>query len=66
MLVGWSACAWRFRRRDGDLWGLAGLYNEWTDPVTGEIVPRYTMRTLNCDGHPLLSRMHKPDPKPGS
>jgi putative SOS response-associated peptidase YedK len=55
--------SWRFRRRDGDLWGLAGLYNQWTDPVTGEIVPSYTMVTLNCDGHPLLSRMHKPHPK---
>lgn len=54
---------WHFRRRDGDLWGLAGLYNDWTDPVTGEIVHSYTMLTLNCDGHPLLARMHKPDPK---
>lgn len=51
---------WHLRRRDGDLWGLAGLYNGWTDPVTGEIVPSYTMLTLNCDGHPLLSPMHKP------
>lgn len=54
---------WHFRRRDGDLWGLAGLYNDWTDPVTGEIVSSYTMLTLNCNGHPLLSRMRKLYPK---
>lgn len=24
---------------------------------------RYTMLTVNADSHPLMSRMHKPDPK---
>jgi putative SOS response-associated peptidase YedK len=54
---------WHFRRADGAPWGLAGLWNAWTDPATGEILPSYTMLTVNADGHPLLSRMHKPDPK---
>lgn len=34
-----------------------------TDPSTGEILPNYTMLTVNCDGHPLLGRLHRPDPK---
>jgi putative SOS response-associated peptidase YedK len=54
---------WRFRRADGRTWGLAGLWSEWKDPATGEIVPSYTMLTMNADAHPLMSRMHKPDPK---
>jgi putative SOS response-associated peptidase YedK len=54
---------WRFRRADGDPWGLAGLWNTWTDKATGEVVESYTMITLNADAHPLMSRMHKPDPK---
>ncbi len=54
---------WRFRRTDGELWGLAGLWNTWTDKATGEIVESYTMLTLNADAHPLMRRMHKPDPK---
>lgn len=54
---------WRLRRADGEPWALAGLWNEWTDPVSGEIVPNYTLLTCNCDGHPLLGRLHKPDPK---
>ena len=33
---------WRFRRTDGQLWGLAGLWNTWTDKSTGEIVESYT------------------------
>lgn len=53
---------WRFARRDGAPWALAGLWSEWTDPATGEVVPSYTMLTQNCDAHPLLRRMHKPDP----
>jgi putative SOS response-associated peptidase YedK len=56
---------WRFRRADGAPWGLAGLWNTWTDKASGEIVESYTMLTLNADAHPLMSRMHKPDPKLG-
>ena len=54
---------WRFKRSDCDPWGLAGLWNRWTDPATGEVVESYTMLTLNADEHPLMRRMHKPDPK---
>ncbi|MGE8319564.1 MAG: SOS response-associated peptidase [Comamonas sp.] len=54
---------WTFRRADGQPWALAGLWSEWKDPVSGEIVPSYTMVTENCDEHPLLGRMHKPDPR---
>lgn len=53
----------RFRRADGDQWALAGLWNTWTDKATGEVVESYTLLTLNADAHPLMSRMHKPDPK---
>lgn len=53
---------WRFRRADGALWGLAGLWNTWLDKATGELVESYTMLTLNADAHPLMRRMHKPEP----
>ena len=56
---------WRFTRRDGSPWGLAGLWNSWVDPATGEVLESYTMLTLNADMHPLMNRMHKPDPKRG-
>lgn len=54
---------WRFRRADGQPWGLAGLWNTWVDHSTGEVVESYTMLTINADRHPVMSRMHKPDPK---
>ena len=55
--------AWRFARADGQPWGLAGLWNTWVDKSSGEVVESYTMLTLNADQHPLMQRMHKPDPK---
>lgn len=54
---------WRFTRSDGELWGLAGLWNAWTDKETGEVVESHTMLTINADVHPLMNRMHRPDPK---
>ena len=42
------------------------MWNTWIDKATGEIVESYTMLTLNADAHPLMRRMHKPDPKLGS
>lgn len=54
---------WRMRRADEVPWALAGIWSEWTDPDSGEIVPNYTMITVNCDSHPLLNRLHKPEPK---
>jgi putative SOS response-associated peptidase YedK len=54
---------WCFRRTDGEPWGLAGLWNAWVDPATGEVVESYTLLTLNADAHPLMRRMHRPDPQ---
>lgn len=54
---------WRFARADGRAWALAGLWSEWINPETGEIVPNFTMLTTNADSHPLFNLMHKPDPK---
>lgn len=56
---------WTFERADGAPWGLAGLWNTWVDRETGELHESYTMLTINADNHPLMSRMHKPDPKLG-
>lgn len=56
---------WRFRRADGDPWGLAGLWNTWIDKESGEVCESYSMMTMNADTHPIMRRMHKPDPKLG-
>jgi putative SOS response-associated peptidase YedK len=53
---------WTFRRADGLPWHLAGIWNAWTSPDTGEVFESYSMLTQNCDAHPLLNRFHKPEP----
>lgn len=55
--------AWQFERPDGTPWALAGLWDVWTDPATGELWTSYTMITQNADHHPLMRLMHRPDPK---
>jgi putative SOS response-associated peptidase YedK len=51
---------WRFSRPDGQPWGLAGIWSTAMDPATGEILPCYSMLTINAEAHPLMQRMHKP------
>jgi len=53
---------WRFENIDDSPLGLAGLWNTWINQETGELVETYTMLTINADDHPLMRRMHKPDP----
>jgi len=36
-----------FRLKDQNIFGLAGLYNIWTDPKTQEKLPTYTIITTN-------------------
>lgn len=57
---------WRFRRADGQPWGLAGLWNRWVDRQTGEVHESYTMLTLGANDHPLMNRMHKPERDPAT
>lgn len=52
---------WHLKRADGLPWFIAGLWDEWVDPGTGEVVPNFTMLTCNCTGHPLLGRLHRPE-----
>lgn len=52
---------WRLQRADGEPWIIAGLWSEWTDPATGELVPNFAMLTFNVDEHTLLNRLHKPE-----
>jgi putative SOS response-associated peptidase YedK len=53
---------WQLRLAGPHAHGLAGIWNTWTDKASGEIWESYSMVTVNCDHHPLLNRMHRPDP----
>ena len=57
-----SHVSWRFESADGSPLGMAGLWNSWIDKTTGQVFDTYTMITINADDHPIMKRMHKPDP----
>ena len=50
----------RISRVDGELMGIAGLWDRWKSPE-GEVVYSYTMLTVNADDHPLMKNYHRPE-----
>ncbi len=50
----------RIGRGDGQPMGIAGLWDRWVDPSTGEIVLSFTMLTVNADQHAVMEHFHKP------
>lgn len=55
-----KAIATRITRADGELLGIAGLWEQWRDPRTGTILHSYTMLTINADDHSFMRNYHKP------
>ncbi|WP_329046078.1 SOS response-associated peptidase [Pseudomonas aeruginosa] len=49
----------RICRADGELMGIAGLWERWTSP-DGETVHSFTMITINAEDHPLMRNFHRP------
>ena len=43
-------------KKDGEPLSLAGLWNEWTDPETGEILNTFTIVTT--EGNPMMAEIH--------
>lgn len=55
-----KAVATRIVRAEGELMGIAGLWEQWSDPGTGEFLHSFTMLTINTDDHPFMRNYHKP------
>jgi putative SOS response-associated peptidase YedK len=55
-----KAVKWSIHRQDGQDFAVAGIWDNWTDRDTGEIVSSFSMLTINGDGHPVMGRFHRP------
>lgn len=55
-----KAIATRIARKDGELLGIAGLWEQWRDRSNGEVLYSYTMLTVNADDHDFMKDYHKP------
>ena len=54
-----KAVRWKIERASGDPFGIACLWDRWTDPASGERVVSFSMLTVNADGHPVMKQFHK-------
>ena len=54
------AVRWKIELALGDSFGIACLWDRWTDPVSGELVVSFSMLTVNADEHPVMRQFHKP------
>lgn len=50
----------RITRADREPMGIAGLWERWQDPSSGEVLHSYTMLTLNADDHEFMRNYHRP------
>ena len=54
-----KAVSTRIGHVSGEPMGVAGLWSEWVDSSSGEIVHSFTMLTINADQHDFMRNFHK-------
>ena len=54
-----KAVRWRIQTQEPNPFGIAGIWDKWTDPTTGEVLISFSMLTVNADEHPVMNQFHK-------
>ena len=54
------AVRWKIERADQQPFGIACLWDRWTDPSSGELIVSFSMLTVNADEHTVMNQFHKP------
>jgi putative SOS response-associated peptidase YedK len=54
------AVRWKIERADQQPFGIACLWDRWTDPTSGELIVSFSMLTVNADEHAVMNQFHKP------
>jgi len=55
-----GAVRWKIELASGDPFGIACLWDRWTDPSSGDLIVSFSMLTVNADEHPVMRQFHKP------
>lgn len=55
-----KAQRWRIALASQEPFGIASIWDTWTNPATGELVTSFSMLTVNADHHPVMKQFHKP------
>ena len=55
-----KAVRWKIELTSREPFGIACLWDRWTNPDSGELVVSFSMLTVNADEHPVMRQFHKP------
>ena len=55
-----KAQRWRIALASQEPFGIASIWDTWTNPTTGKLVTSFSMLTVNADHHPVMNQFHKP------
>lgn len=50
---------WRIELETKEPFGIASIWDTWTDASTGKVVTSFSMLTVNADSHPVMKQFHK-------
>ena len=53
-----KAVRWKIELGTGEPFGIACLWDRWTDPRTQQRVVSFSMLTVNADEHPVMRQFH--------
>ena len=54
------AVRWKIELASREPFGIACLWDRWTNPASGEHVVSFSMLTVNADAHPVMRQFHQP------
>ena len=54
-----KAVRWRIHTQELKPFGIAGIWDKWTELATGEVVVSFSILTVNADDHPVMNQFHK-------
>lgn len=57
--VSGKAERWKIELASKETFGIASLWDTWTNPTSGELVASFTMLTVNADEHPVMNLFHR-------
>lgn len=52
---------WKIELETKEPFGIASIWDTWTDPTSGELITSFSMLTVNADEHPVMKQFHKPE-----
>lgn len=50
---------WKIELESKEPFGIASIWDTWTDPTSGELVTSFSMLTVNADQHPVMNQFHR-------